>query len=64
MKYETLKSVTSSRSIAIKWTLPVTSSDFILQTEVRLYDGTNDLVFNRVVNYPVIAQIDQPHNTI
>jgi hypothetical protein len=44
--------VTSNRSIAIKWTLPVTSSDFILQTEVRLYDGNNDLVYNRVVNYP------------
>jgi hypothetical protein len=43
--------VTSSHCIAITWTLPVTSSDFILQTEVRLYDGNNDLVYNRVVNY-------------
>ena len=44
--------VTSSRVIAITWTLPVTSSDFITQTEVKLYDGNNDLVYNRVVNYP------------
>jgi hypothetical protein len=41
-----------SRRIAIKWTLPVTSSDFMLQTEVKLFDGNNDLVYNRVVNYP------------
>jgi len=44
--------VTSSSRITIMWTLPVTSSDFIQQTEVKLYDGNNDLVYNRVVNYP------------
>ena len=44
--------VTSSSGTAITWTLPVTSSDFIHQTEVKLYDGNNDLVYNRVVNYP------------
>jgi len=51
--------VTSSSRITITWTLPVTSSDFIQHTEVKLYwkHGHSiwshyHLVYNRVVNYP------------
>ena len=44
--------VTSSSSISITWTLPVTSSDVIQQTEVRLYLRDNDMVYKRVVNSP------------
>jgi len=41
--------MTSSSSIAIAWSLPVTSSDSIQETEVQLYNGNNHLVYNRVV---------------
>ena len=39
-------------SIAIAWSLPVTSSDFIQQTEVRLYKRNNYPIYNKAVNYP------------
>jgi hypothetical protein len=45
-------SVTSSSSISITWTLPVTSSDVIQQTEVRLYHRDKHLLYNRDVNSP------------
>ena len=45
--------VTSSSSISITWTLPVTSSDVIQQTEVRLYNNRYKyLMLKKVVNSP------------
>jgi hypothetical protein len=45
--------VISSSSISITWTLPVTSSDVIQQTEVRVYHNRHKyLMLKKVVNSP------------
>jgi hypothetical protein len=53
--------VTSSGNISITWTLPVTSSDVIQQTEVRLYHRDTYMVYKRVVNSHNTSLIIRSH---